>query len=124
MRVCRRGGMPQVTTWFGERFRSGRLPPRMDVLLHSGLHENHSARGGDRVRIVMLDVEDRRPVEDVLWTESDYRALYAAAHLEVIDLHRPLGNAEDPWTWVSETHTSPWAIYVLGKGSRAAGESD
>jgi SAM-dependent methyltransferase len=77
--------------------------------------ENRTARGGDRVRIVMLDVEDRRPVEDVLWTEEDYRALYAAAGLEVVELHRPLGTAADPCAWVSETHTSPWAIYVLRK---------
>lgn len=75
--------------------------------------ENQTARGGDRVRIIMLDVEDRRPVEDVLWTESDYRELYAAAGLEVIQLHRPLGTDADPCVWVSEVHTSPWAIYVL-----------
>lgn len=77
--------------------------------------ENQIAQGGDRVRIVMLDVEDRRPVEDVLWTEADYRALYEAAGLQVIELHRPLGTADDPFEWVSETETSPWAIYVLGR---------
>lgn len=75
--------------------------------------ENQTARGGDRVRIVMLDVEDRRPVEDVLWTESDYRELYGEVGLEVIHLHRPLGTDADPCAWVSEVHTSPWAIYVL-----------
>lgn len=75
--------------------------------------ENRSAGSGDPVRIVMLDVEDRRPVEDVLWTDRDYRALYAAADLDVVKLHRPLGTADDPFEWVSEVHTSPWAIYVL-----------
>jgi SAM-dependent methyltransferase len=75
--------------------------------------ENRTARGGDRVRIVMLDVEDRRPVEDLFWTEDDYRELYACAGLEVVELHRPLGTGADPFEWVSETHTSPWAIYVL-----------
>lgn len=78
--------------------------------------ENRTAGGGDRVRIVMLDVEDRRPVEDVLWTEDDYRALYRRAGLEVIEIHRPLGTASDPFEWVSEVHTSPWAIYVLQLG--------
>jgi SAM-dependent methyltransferase len=29
--------------------------------------ENRPARSGDRVRIVMTDVPDRRPVEDILW---------------------------------------------------------
>ena len=77
--------------------------------------ENRTAGGGDRVRIVMLDVEDRRPVEDVLWTDGDYRSLYAAAGLEVVELHRPLGTADDPFDWVSETRTSPGAIYVLDR---------
>jgi SAM-dependent methyltransferase len=87
--------------------------------------ENRSARTGDTVRIVMLDVPDRRPVEDVLWLESDYRDVYARVGLEVIDIHRPLGTSADPHEWVSETHTSPWAIHVLRRteqaGSRAAG---
>ena len=83
----------------------------------AGFPENHTAQGGDRVRITMLDVGDRRPVEDVMWTESDYRQLYTDAGLEVLALHRPLGTAEDPCTWVSESHTSPWAIYVLQRAN-------
>jgi SAM-dependent methyltransferase len=77
--------------------------------------ENRSARNGDTVRIVMLDVPDRRPVEDVFWNDSAYRELYAAAGLELLETHRPLGNASDPHEWVSEIRVSPWAIYVLGK---------
>lgn len=76
--------------------------------------ENAHARSGDLVRIVMLDVEDRRPVEDAFWTDRDYRELYAAAGLDVVATHRPLGRETDPFTWVSESRVSPWAIYVLG----------
>lgn len=75
--------------------------------------ENRSARTGDTVRIVMLDVHDRRPVEDVLWLDRDYREIHAEVGLEVVEVHRPLGTAADPHEWVSERHTSPWAIYVL-----------
>lgn len=75
--------------------------------------ENRTAGSGDPVRIVMLDVDDRRPVEDVLWTDSDYRELYVATGLEVVEVHRPLGTSDDPFDWVAETRTSPWAIYVL-----------
>lgn len=75
--------------------------------------ENRGAGSGDRVRIVMLDVPDRRPVEDVLWLDADYQELHARADLEPVEVHRPLGTASDPYAWVSETHTSPWAIYVL-----------
>lgn len=78
--------------------------------------ENHEAGSGDLVRIVMLDVEDRRPVEDVLWTDADYRDLYATAGLRLLETHRPLGRASEPHGWVTETEISPWAIYVLGAG--------
>lgn len=77
--------------------------------------ENRAATSGDGVRIVMLDVDDRRPVEDVLWTDADYRSLYAEAGLEVLETHAPLGSSSDPCEWVSETRVSPWAIYVVGR---------
>ena len=40
--------------------------------------ENRLARSGGRVRIVMLDVGDRRPVEDIVCSDEDYVRLYAA----------------------------------------------
>jgi SAM-dependent methyltransferase len=78
--------------------------------------ENASARSGELVRIVMLDVEDQRPVEDAYWTDGDYRQLYETAGLEVIEKLQPLGRASDPFEWVTESRISPWAIYVLGAG--------
>ena len=75
--------------------------------------ENRHAGSGDTVRIVMLDVEDRRPVQDVLCTDDDYAELYLAAGLAPVDEHRPLGRPDEPITWVSETAVSPWVIYVL-----------
>jgi len=77
--------------------------------------ENRDARRGDTVRIVMLDVEDRRPVEDVLCTGEAYSAAYEQAGLETIAIHRPMGREEEPFDWVSETEISPWVIYVLGR---------
>jgi len=81
--------------------------------------ENAAARSGDVVRIRMLDVPDGRPVEDVFWTEDDYREAYAAAGLEVLEIHRPLGKPTDPFTWISETRVSPWTIYVLAPSETA-----
>ena len=75
--------------------------------------ENRAARSGDRVRIVMLDVPDRRPVEDILCSEESYREAYAAAGLSVHEVHRPLGRADEGRGWVTETEVSPWAIHVL-----------
>ncbi len=78
--------------------------------------ENRCAKSGDRVKIVMLDVEDRRPVEDIVWSDEDYREVYERAGLTLIETRRPLGSESEPYEWVSETKIAPWVIYVLGKG--------
>ena len=75
--------------------------------------ENRDAHDGDTVRIVMLDVADSRPVEDVLCSGEAYEAAYGRAGLVPIEIHRPLGRRDEPFEWVSETEVSPWAIYVV-----------
>ena len=81
--------------------------------------ENARARSGDTVRIVITDIPDPRPVEDILWTEEAYRDTYARAGLEVVATHRPLGRDDEPVRWVNETRVAPWTIHVLGLGARA-----
>ena len=80
--------------------------------------ENRNARSGDRVRIVMLDVEDRRPVEDVLFTDEDYRNLYQRTGLVVLETLRPLATRGEGPAWKSETTIAPWVIYLLGRDDR------
>ena len=63
----------------------------------------------------MLDVDDDRPVTDILCTDGDYRSAYRRARLRVEAVYRPLGTADDPFDWVSEMTVSPWSIYVLGR---------
>lgn len=75
--------------------------------------ENRAARSGDKVRIVMLDVDDRRPVEDIIWTDEDYCEAYTRAALTPIETYRPLGRRTEAVSWVSETTIAPWVIYVL-----------
>lgn len=75
--------------------------------------ENKTARSGDTVHIVMLEVEDSRPVEDVYWTEEDYHGVHRAAGLVPLEVHHPLGLASDGVAWKTETTISPWAIHVL-----------
>ncbi|MCM2315217.1 MAG: class I SAM-dependent methyltransferase [Thermoanaerobaculia bacterium] len=79
--------------------------------------ENAKAKAGDTVKIIMTDVEDRRPVEDIVWPDEDYRRVFSAAGLEVVDVARPLGLASEPYEWASETTVAPWTIYVLGRAS-------
>jgi SAM-dependent methyltransferase len=78
--------------------------------------ENRKAANGDTVRIVMLDVADRRPVEDILWTDGAYAETHRRAGLACIGTHRPIGKPSEPYPWVSETTIAPWVIYVLGRG--------
>ena len=79
--------------------------------------ENRVATSGETVRIVILDAKEQGPVRDLLWTDDDYRELYAGAQLEVLETHRPVGRPADPRSWVSESRIPPWTIYVLGRES-------
>jgi len=78
--------------------------------------ENRTAKSGDTVRVVMLDVNDRRPVDDILWSDDAYHQAYRQAGLRVLATYRPLGKPTEPFAWVSETTIAPWVIYVLGPG--------
>jgi len=75
--------------------------------------ENRLAKSGDRVKIIMTDVEDRRPVEDVLWADDAYREVYELARLKLLVTHKPLAVKGEVHDWVSETKIAPWVIYVL-----------
>ena len=88
--------------------------------------ENHHAVSGDRVRIVITDIDDGRPVEDVVCTDEDYRALFVNAGLRIAEERRPLGQPDDPCSWVNEARIAPWVIYVLVRddgGGREASSS-
>ena len=78
--------------------------------------ENRAAKSGEKVFIVMLDVEDSRPVEDIIWMDQDYHETYKLAGLVPVNIYRPLANQTEPYNWVSETKIAPWVIYVLRPG--------
>ncbi len=63
-----------------------------------------------------FSTKDSRPVEDILCTDEDYHDVYKQAELVPIKTYRPLAKPTEPYSWVSETMISPWAIYVLGLG--------
>jgi len=75
--------------------------------------KNRSATTGDVVRIVNTDIDDPRPVEDVLWPDPAYRDVFARAGLAPLRTYRPLGREDEPRAWVNETRIAPWVIYVL-----------
>jgi ubiquinone/menaquinone biosynthesis C-methylase UbiE len=75
--------------------------------------ENRFAKSGNAVRIVMKDVADARPVVDIIWFHEDYLNLFASAELALIAHYKPLGRADEPYLWLTETSIAPWVIYVL-----------
>lgn len=77
--------------------------------------ENSLAKSGDKVRIIQTDIEDKRPVVDVVWTDESYREVFDEAGLKLIKTYKPLAKKNEPYKWVNETKIAPWVIYVLRK---------
>jgi SAM-dependent methyltransferase len=76
---------------------------------------NRAARSGDVVRIITTDFMDRRPMEDILWTDESYRDVYRQAGLETVSTYKPLANGDEPYAWINEMKIAPWVIYVLAR---------
>jgi len=77
--------------------------------------ENKRAKCGDKVKIIVTAIDDKRPVEDVVWPDKDYREIYKKAGLKLIQTYKPLAREDEPFEWVNETKIAPWVIYVLRK---------
>jgi len=75
--------------------------------------ENQAAKSGDKVRIIVTDHADPRPVEDILWTDESYREVFKEARLRLLGKYEPLARGDEPYGWGSERTIAPWAIYVL-----------
>lgn len=75
--------------------------------------ENKLARSGDEVRILNTAIADARPVVDIVVTDESYREMYARSELEVVNMFKPLGKEDEPFSWVNEKTIAPWVIYVL-----------
>ena len=78
--------------------------------------ENQAAKSGDKVRIIVTDHADPRPVEDISFTDESYREVFEESHLRVLQKYEPLAREDEPYTWVSEVEIAPWAVYVLDFG--------
>ena len=75
--------------------------------------ENKTAKSGDKVRIIQLDIEDKRPVDDIICFPEDYQKIFKSAGLEPVKIYKPLAKESEPYQWVNETLIAPWVIYVL-----------
>ncbi len=61
----------------------------------------------------ITDIDDKRPVEDVVWSDEAYQEVYKLGGLEIVKTYRPLAKEIEPINWVNETRIAPWVIYVL-----------
>jgi SAM-dependent methyltransferase len=77
--------------------------------------ENRFAQSGDKVRIIITAIDDKCPVEDIIWSNDSYRQVFTESNLRIINIFKPLATGKEPIEWVQETKISPWTIYVLGK---------
>lgn len=74
---------------------------------------NRLARSGERVKIIVTDHHDQRPVEDIVWTHESYCDVYGRSGLAMVEMTKPLATGQEPYKWVNETQLNPWVIYVL-----------
>jgi ubiquinone/menaquinone biosynthesis C-methylase UbiE len=58
--------------------------------------ENKHAKSGDDVRIIQTDLEDKRPVVDVIWTDECYQKTFEKAGLELVKTYKPLAKENEP----------------------------
>jgi hypothetical protein len=78
--------------------------------------ENRQAKCGDRVKIIVTALEDKRPAVDVIWSDEDYRDVYRKSGLEVVEVHRPLGRADEPYEWGQRDDDRALGHLCPGKG--------
>lgn len=67
------------------------------------------------MKIIITDVADTRPVEDIIWSHGHYEELFEKCNLEIEAMYKPLGKPEEQIEWESELKIAPWVIYVLKK---------
>lgn len=79
---------------------------------------NKYAISGDKVKIVITDIDDERPVEDIIWSGEDYQKVFEKARLELVKTYKPLASKKEPYHWINETKIAPWVIYVLKKAEK------
>jgi SAM-dependent methyltransferase len=78
--------------------------------------ENRAAKSGDKVRIIVTDHADARPVEDIVWSDESYREVFEESRLRLVQKREPLARGDEPYSWGSEVEVAPWAVYVLEVG--------
>ena len=76
---------------------------------------NRDAGCGDIVNVITKDYSDERPVQDIIWPDEDYQAVYRESGLIQVQSEAPLAKGNEGVDWINETEIAPWRLYVLKK---------
>ena len=68
---------------------------------------------------MITDIDDERPVEDIIWSNEDYHKVFKMADLGLVRTYKPLASEKEPYHWINETKIAPWVIYVLKKAEKS-----
>ena len=77
--------------------------------------ENRQAKSGDVVKIIITDIGDKRPVEDIFFNSENYQQLFINTGFKLENLYKPLARESNRHKWINEKEIAPWNIYVLRK---------
>jgi ubiquinone/menaquinone biosynthesis C-methylase UbiE len=72
--------------------------------------QNKNLVSGNLVKLHLYDSDIE--FTDYYWTETDYRNFFSKAGFELIDVHYPLGDKNEPHLWKDEISISPFVILI------------
>lgn len=75
--------------------------------------ENKNLQSGSVAKVLLKDIN--LELYDYFWTDHDYKEIIQESRFQLLEKQFPLGDNQDGYQWVSETHASPYVIYVLKK---------
>ena len=108
-RVLKKDGMLMMVTPSSDLFN----PHHSWLSYDQKYPENENLSSGSCAQVKLKDVD--LILRDYYWTNEDIRTLVKEAGFKYFEIHKALGKKEDPFTWASEAHTSPYDLYVIKK---------
>jgi ubiquinone/menaquinone biosynthesis C-methylase UbiE len=107
-RVLKKGGF-FIPVLFNENSYNN-----IDWLSHNTqFEENKGFKSGSKVRLFIKEMG--LDIFDYFWSEADYKDALAAAGLELIKIHKPLGRDNEGYHWVKEKEIPIANIYLAKK---------
>ncbi|HGU7213386.1 TPA: class I SAM-dependent methyltransferase [Legionella pneumophila] len=72
--------------------------------------QNQNLKSGDIARLFLSDINV--DIYDHYWTHKDYMNCFESVGFKAINRFEPLGNINDPYSWLDEALYPPYSIYI------------